>query len=207
MKKIILSSIITVSVLSMTGCFDDENKSVKDASVQLSEKNEKTNIKNISTEQKQKNQNMFNDILGSVSGVSFGNSENPVIVFFDPQCIHCHELFNNTQNEEFKDQKFIWVPLGYLNELSIMQSETILSSPNPSSTLIEHENLYGKDGKGITPLKMVGGTVKENVSKNNAVFKDTKFGGVPVMIKINSNGELSAAKGGLPIENIREFIQ
>lgn len=204
MKKIILSSLIAISVLSMTGCFENENKSIKDSVVHLD--NQKGLTKSLTKEQIQKNQDIFDNIIKGVKGISFGNSESPVIVFFDPQCIHCHELFINTQNKEFNNQKFIWVPLGYLNELSILQSETILSAENPAQTLIEHENTYGKDGKGITPLKMIGGSVKEDVIKNNEIFKNTKFGGVPVMIKINSNGELSAAKGGLPVENIKEFI-
>lgn len=198
MNKKILGSLIAISVLSLSGCFDDSTKTTSTNTETTSVEQQKSK-REISTEK-------LNNFITNSSNITFGQSGDPIVIFFDPQCIHCHHLFNNTQDESLKDQKFIWIPLGYLNENSVAQAETLLASNDPQKALIEHEKQYGKDQFGIQPIKIIGENIKEKVNKNNELFKTTKLGGVPVLVKVNKNGDLEIAKGGLPVENIKEFI-
>lgn len=205
MKKTILSTIIAISVLSLTGCFDKDNKenlSATSTSVKSQESSEKLSLSQIT-----KNKTIFNDIIKDTSHITYGKSDSPIIVFFDPQCPHCHDLFEVTQKEEFKSQEFIWIPVAFLNQNSSVQAATILSSENPDKTFIEHEKIYSQNKFGIQPISIISKEVKEKVEKNNQVFEDTKFTGVPVMIKVSKSGNLEAVPGGVPIQYVRDFIK
>lgn len=203
-KKIVLSGIIAFSLISLSGC-DDNN--VDSKAIKTTESNISGVQPKLSLEQISKNKKIFNDIIEETSGITYGKSESPIIIFFDPQCPHCHDLFVNTQSEEFKNQKFIWIPVAFLNQNSSLQAETILSSINPAQTFLEHEKIYSENKIGIQPISIISQEIKDKIIKNNKVFEDTKFTGVPVMIKLSKSGTLEAIPGGGSIEYIRDFVK
>lgn len=201
MKKTILTLGIAISLFSITGCFEKEQE------IKTYEANVKTSKDIVINQEKvEKNKEIINNIIKESFHISYGNGNDPTVIFFDPQCIHCHHLFENTQREEFKNNKFIWIPIGYLNDKSVYQSESILASSDPQATLIEHEKLYGTNGFGIEKSTTISDEVKEQVKTNNRLFVDTKFNGVPVLIRLKKDGQIIVAKGGLPLENIKDYL-
>lgn len=155
----------------------------------------------------EKSKEELKKMISDTTFIQYGsNLDNATVIFFDPQCIHCHNLFMNSQNEEFKDETFVWIPLAYLNDNSLLQSITILSSENPQEALIKHENLYKENNFGIETIKIANQEISEAVLKNNEAFKNTKFSGVPVLLKVGKDGSINVEKGGLPTDLLKEFI-
>lgn len=204
LKKIVLSSIIALSFVSLSGC-DNSDKDSK--AIKTTETNVGKTEKPLSLEQISKNKKIFNDIIEGTTNITYGKEGSPIAIFFDPQCPHCHDLFESTQSDEFKNQKFIWIPVAFLNQNSSLQAETILSSLDPAKTFAEHEKIYSENKLGIQPISIISQEVKDKVLKNNKVFEETKFTGVPVMIKVSKTGTLEAVPGGVPIEYVRDFIK
>ena len=61
-----------------------------------------------------------------------------VFVFFDPQCPHCAELWQAAK--PLKSQaRFVWIPVGVMNEASTAQGAALLAAPDPVAAMDAHE--------------------------------------------------------------------
>lgn len=202
MKKKLFNIMFATTFL-LSGCYDQgENKKSQDYDQQQHNNSEQK----LSFEQTEKNKEIFNDLISETKNFSFGENASPTLIFFDPQCPHCHELFENTRNSIFKKEKFIWIPVAFLNEKSNLQAESIIESKDPQKTFLEHEILYSQNKSGMIPYSIISEDAKQDIAKNNKIFSKTKFTGVPVMIKLGKNGTLDAFPGVTTIEQIKQFL-
>ncbi len=75
-------------------------------------------------------------------------------VFFDPNCIYCHILYEKVQPLVQSGQVRIdWIPVGILKPSSRDKAESILSAPQPLQAMAENEarfNVATEEG-GIAP--------------------------------------------------------
>lgn len=138
-----------------------------------------------------------------------------IYVFFDPQCPHCSNLWKETQKPELKDIQFIWIPVGYMNELSQPQGATILLSNDPVETMKKHEGILSSDQKGITPDSKVSKNIIDRIKINTLLFANLDVSNdekakddfqVPLMLHMTKAGQISFVEGEVPADKIQTFI-
>lgn len=199
MKKIVLSTLI-LSAVALSGC-DNDNK--------ISNKNyDHTQTQSASITQKTQNIEYIKSLLKNTYNFNAGEANDDlnkkIIIFFDPQCIHCSRLFLNSQVSDNKDINVVWIPVGFLNEKSIPQGAAILASQNPFEAMKDHESSFSSGKSGINAA-MVSPENLNKIKKNNEIFSGTGSSGVPYIIKLDKQGNKLITGGELTPEYFRDF--
>ncbi len=120
-----------------------------------------------------------------------------VFVFFDAQCPHCAALWQAAK--PLKSQaRFVWVPVGLLNNASTTQGAALLAAADPIAAMDLHEaSMRNKQG-GITAATGDTDTQKAAVASNTQLFNRYAFTGVPVVVANHaSTGALVTREGSL----------
>ena len=138
-------------------------------------------------------------IAGQAKGFTVGQamSSRMVYVFFDPQCPHCAALW--AAAKPLKSQaRFVWIPVGLLNDKSGAQGALLLAAKDPEATMDAHEaSLNG--GTGGLPVTTVADDMKAAVAANTKLFNSFGFQGVPAVVaKHAQNGQLVTKEGSMP---------
>lgn len=118
-------------------------------------------------------------------------------VFFDAQCPHCAALWMAAK--PLKSQtRFVWVPVGLLNEASTSQGAALLAAGDPAAKMDEHEaSMRAKTG-GISGSGAADAQ-REAVRKNTALLNRFGFGSVPTIVgKHAQTGEVVVIEGSVP---------
>jgi thiol:disulfide interchange protein DsbG len=126
-----------------------------------------------------------------------------IYVFFDPQCPHCGALWEAAR--PLKSQaRFVWIPVGLLNDKSAPQGAAILAAPDPVAAMDQHEaSLRGQQG-GIAAMG-VADDKKDAVKRNTALINRFGFGGVPAIVgKHAQTGELVTLEGAVPTATLAQ---
>lgn len=124
-------------------------------------------------------------------------SARTAFVFFDPQCPHCGALWLAAQ--PLRNQaRFIWIPVGVLNDKSTLQGAALLAATDPVAAMHAHEASLREQRGGIGPR---GGTEaqQEAVKGNTALMTRFGFGSVPTVVSRNpQTGEIVTIEGSVP---------
>ncbi len=119
-----------------------------------------------------------------------------VFVFFDPQCPHCAQLWQAAK--PLKSQaRFIWIPVGVMNEASTAQGAALLAAPDPATAMDAHEaSLSAKQG-GITAVGDLQAQ-RAVVAANTQLFNRFGFSSIPTIVANHAqSGALVSHEGGL----------
>jgi thiol:disulfide interchange protein DsbG len=138
-------------------------------------------------------------IASGARGFNVGStmSTRVIYVFFDPQCPHCAALWEASR--PLKSQaRFVWIPVGLINEKSVSQGAFILNAPDPVAAMDQHEqSLRGNQG-GISAMG-VADAQKDVVKKNTELMTRFGFGGVPTVVaKHAQSGQIVTLEGSMP---------
>lgn len=195
MKKMFLSVLI-LSTVTLYGC-DNYNKNNQHSQTQSASITQKTqNIEYI--------QNLLKNTYNFSAGKVNDDLNKKIIVFFDPQCIHCSRLFLNSQSGDNKDINVIWIPVGFLNEKSIPQGAAILASQDPFEAMKNHESSFSSGKAGINAA-MISPENLNKIKKNNEIFSEIGSSGVPYIIKLDKQGNKLITGGELTPEYFKDF--
>lgn len=141
------------------------------------------------------------------SGFTVGQmmAADPVLVFFDPQCPHCGELWKASQ-PLLPKLRMVWMPVGFLRGASEVQGAAILAAPEPAVTMTAHEALLESRQGGMTvsgaPPEADIAKVKANTELLNKLGADS----VPFILYRNrKSGEYGTYSGALPTEQLAEL--
>jgi thiol:disulfide interchange protein DsbG len=142
------------------------------------------------------------------SGFTVGQmmAADPVLVFFDPQCPHCGELWKASQ-PLLPKMRMVWMPVGFLRGVSEVQGAAILSAPEPAVTMSAHEALLESRQGGLTvsgaPPEADIAKVKANTELLNKLGADS----VPFILYRNrKSGDYGTYAGALPTEQIAALV-
>ena len=121
-------------------------------------------------------------IASQAQGFSLGSAAmaRTAYVFFDPQCPHCAALW--TAARPLRTQsRFVWVPVGLLNDKSTLQGAALLAATDPAAAMDQHEVSLREQRGGIGPR---GGTEaqQEAVKRNTALMTRLGFASVPTVV-------------------------
>lgn len=201
-RKTLLASIIIGASFIITACDDTSSKDPVQTQKSLSATPEKSAEKQTalsSLAELQQKTSFF------ITGPRLKQEGSYTYVFFDPQCPHCNKLWQNAQSVLVKDVSIVWIPVAFLNEKSLPQGATILSSGNSRQTMEEHEKSMSDGGAGIAVSSVINPTGLEKIRTNNSIFESIGGNSVPLIFRASSNGEILKVSGELTPEFLKEF--
>jgi thiol:disulfide interchange protein DsbG len=124
-------------------------------------------------------------------------SARTVYVFFDPQCPHCAVLWQSAK--PLKSQaRFVWIPVGLLNQNSAPQGATLLAAKDPVAAMDQHETELSAKRGGIKIDDQAQGNV-ESIKQNTKLLNSLGFAAVPAVVTKNAvTGEIVTMEGAAP---------
>lgn len=132
----------------------------------------------------------------------------PLMVFFDPQCPYCKNLWSAASAPENKDIPIIWIPVGIVNELSMDQSAAILQSEDAEKTMNQHEADIATGGKGlIVDKQKLDKQALINAQKNTLLFGKMNLDSVPIILHVTKDGKLLIKKGDVDIQGVKALYE
>ena len=121
-------------------------------------------------------------------------SAHTVYVFFDAQCPHCAELWDAAKPLQ-PQAKFVWIPVGLLNQASTEQGAALLASTDPVTAMDAHEASMRARQGGITASGDID-TQKAEVKKNTDLMTRFGFDSIPTIVGTNvQTGALVTQEG------------
>lgn len=146
------------------------------------------------------------------SGFSVGKTTDgggPTYVFFDPQCQHCMQLWQQAKPLQNKYQ-LIWIPVNVLGETSLLQGAALLSSKAPVKLMNQHEQLRAQGKAGIsadTPSIKIKAS-QDKVRANLALLKKLGYDSVPFVVRYNSEiNTFSADLGSMTTAGLEDLLR
>ena len=121
-------------------------------------------------------------------------SAHTVYVFFDAECPHCADLWEAAKPLK-SEAKFVWIPVGVLNQASTDQGAALLASKDPAAAMDAHEASMRAHTGGI---KTTGDTdaQKAEVKKNTELMIRFGFDAIPTIVGTNAQtGKLVTQEG------------
>lgn len=162
------------------------------------------------------------DVMAKISGatqwVTEGDDKAPhkLYVMFDPNCVYCHLLYQQTRS--FIDSKQVqirWIPVAFLHPSSAGKAAMILSGNTNAdrvNLLAQNEATFNSQEEegGVTALKAdqspSAKTAFQAVQQNTAFFGQYSFAGTPVLILKQEDGTPVFFPGLLPPEQLKKTL-
>lgn len=184
MRRRHLFPVLAAAMLALAGCGDSPTGSAGAGGAAPAAGSTPVSIEAIKAEAKG-----FN--VGSVM------STRTAYVFFDPQCPHCAALWKAAA--PLRNQaRFVWIPVGLLNEKSTSQGATLLAAADPVAAMDQHEASLMAQGGGIS-ASVPSAEQKETIQRNTALMTRFGFASVPTVVaKHAQTGELVTIEGSAP---------
>jgi thiol:disulfide interchange protein DsbG len=132
-------------------------------------------------------------------------SARTVYVFFDAQCPHCGALWYAAK--PLKSQaKFIWIPVGLLNDASTSQGAALLAAADPAAAMDAHEDSMVAKGGGISARSGTDAQ-KASVAKNTSLLNSFGFASIPTIVGTNAQtGALVSQEGALSTQALATLL-
>lgn len=133
-------------------------------------------------------------------------SANTVYVFFDAQCPHCSRLWE-ASTPLHRKVKFIWIPVGLINNSSTTQGAALLTAANPVELMTEHEASLLAGRGGISASSSIPSEITQAIKNNTKIW--TSFGAesVPFIVAKNlKTGQLVSKEGALTTDALAAFL-
>ncbi|MCE3273626.1 MAG: DsbC family protein [Ramlibacter sp.] len=146
-------------------------------------------------------------ITAQAKGFSVGSSmaSRVVYVFFDAQCPHCAALWDASRPLR-SQARFVWIPVGLINEKSFAQGAAILGAPDPAAAMDQHEAALRAQQGGISAMG-VADAGRDAVKRNTDLMNSFGFGGVPTTVsKDPQTGEVKTMEGSMPTATLAKRL-
>ncbi|TAM45198.1 MAG: DsbC family protein [Burkholderiaceae bacterium] len=135
-------------------------------------------------------------ITASATGFTVGEpmAAHTVYVFFDAECPHCADLWEAAKPLK-TEARFVWIPVGVLNQASTDQGAAILASKDPAAAMDAHETSMRAHLGGIKTTTDTSAQ-KAEVKKNTELMIRFGFDAIPTIVATNAQtGALVTQEG------------
>lgn len=146
-------------------------------------------------------------IAAQAKGFSVGSSmaSRVVYVFFDAQCPHCAALWDASRPLR-SQARFVWIPVGLINEKSFAQGAAILVAGDPAAAMDQHEAALRAQQGGISAMGVTDAG-RDAVKRNTDLMNSFGFGGVPTIVsKDPQTGEVKTMEGSMPTATLAKRL-
>ncbi|MDA8092443.1 MAG: thioredoxin fold domain-containing protein [Betaproteobacteria bacterium] len=133
--------------------------------------------------------------IGQATYIAEGHGVRIVYIFFDPNCLYCHRLYQDLRPWVGRNGlQFRWIPVGMLTSSSTPKAAAILQSSSPLQALKRDEKNYslaaGLDhAGGIAPAARIASKVGHDLKANLALLVANGVYGVPAMLFRDTRGQ------------------
>jgi thiol:disulfide interchange protein DsbG len=141
-------------------------------------------------------------------GISIGPkvSDYTVFVMFDPQCLHCARLWEESKGLA-NTIKFMWVPVSFFDGKSKAQSAMLLGSTSPQETMdLVMSTVLARSGT-TSPQDAVPPYLEAIIKSNTDLINRFHVLAVPYVVARNqTTSEYVARQGGMSREMLKRFL-
>jgi len=133
--------------------------------------------------------------LHTTTWIADGDGMKIVYFFFDPNCPHCNEAYEQMKPVLAADGGFQmrYVPMGVLLPSSAGKAAAIMQSANPLAAYHHMEEGYGfsshGDGGAIDPIKDISPATQKALDANYAILKNNHIPGMPLIVFQGDDGK------------------
>lgn len=143
---------------------------------------------------------------GTGFAVGTAAAADPVLVFFDPQCPHCAELWKASQ-PLLSRIRMVWMPVAFIRNSSAPQGALLLAAADPLATMNQHEALLAAGQGGLAVPADVRADLVEQVRANTALFGSLGADSVPFILYRNrQTGAYGKHAGALPTAELEKAL-
>ena len=151
------------------------------------------------------NQALHKTIVDEHTGFKVGKTTDgggPTYVFFDPQCNHCLDLWQQAKPLNGKYQ-LTWVPVNLLGEKSLALGVALLESKTPGKLMDSKLK-----GPKATPSAKAAEVTREKVKANLALLKKLGFDSVPLVVRYDEKSKtFSADLGSMTTAGLEDLLK
>lgn len=144
----------------------------------------------------------------SAKGIEVGPkvSDYTVYIMFDPQCLHCARLWEESQPLT-STVKFVWVPVNFFEGVSKAQAAALLGSANPKQDMSElMAAVQARKGPADAPAKTPE-YLDAIVKTNTELINRFHVLAVPYIVARNqTTSQYVARQGGMSREMMKKFL-
>ena len=153
-------------------------------------------------------QQQYEALKQSVKGIAVrsATSQYTVYVMFDPQCLHCARLWEESLALQ-ATVWFVWVPVTFLDSRSVAISAALLSSTHPMEDLERQETSVLKRTEGLVGPVPVPPYLETIIKANTDLINRFRLLAVPYVVARNqSTSEYVAHQGVMSREELTRFL-
>jgi thiol:disulfide interchange protein DsbG len=133
--------------------------------------------------------------LSTTTWIADGDGQKIVYFFFDPNCPHCNEAYEQMKPilAADRDIQMRYVPMGVLLPSSAGKAAAIMQSADPLAAYHRMEEGYGfsahGDGGAIDPAKVIAPATQKALDANYAILKNNHIPGMPLIVFQGDDGK------------------
>jgi len=127
-----------------------------------------------------------------------GSKGPEIVVFFDPNCIYCHEIYKQAQPLLNAGKlRLRVVMVGFLKPTSFAKSAAILMQSDRAQALATDETKFDvkHEEGGIAPAKTIPAKIKQDVKANTHVLAQSGQEATPTLLYQNGAGQWQVVHG------------
>jgi thiol:disulfide interchange protein DsbG len=147
-------------------------------------------------------------LLKNAKGVSIGPkvSDYTVFVMFDPQCLHCARLWEESKGLP-ETVRFVWVPVNFFDGNSKTQSALLLSSISPREDMDRVMSTVLARTGTAPDEEVVPPSLEAIIKTNTDLINRFHVLAVPYVVSRNqTTSEYVARQGGMSREMLKRFL-
>jgi thiol:disulfide interchange protein DsbG len=147
-------------------------------------------------------------LTSGAKGVSIGPkvSDYTVFVMFDPQCLHCARLWEESKGLT-GTVKFIWVPVNFFEGNSKAQSALLLSSTSPMEDMDRVMSSVLARSAITAMQEVVPPDLEASIKSNTDLINRFHVLAVPYVVARNqTTSNFVARQGGMSSEMLKKFL-
>ena len=147
-------------------------------------------------------------LVKDAKGISIGPevSAYTVYVMFDPQCLHCARLWDDSKTLT-GTVKFVWVPVNFLDGSNKSQSALLLGSSHPVEDMDRMMSAVLARTSGASSQDAVPPALEASIKSNTELINRFHVLGVPYVVARNqTTSEYVAREGGMSKEMLKQFL-
>jgi thiol:disulfide interchange protein DsbG len=152
------------------------------------------------------------DDIDQATWITEGNGKHIVYIFFDPNCPHCHKLYETLRPLiSRRDLQLRWIPVAIFSDTSLDKAAAILQAADPLSALHKNEDDFGLSdlgpGGAIIPAAEISDRSRLNLAANLSLLQEQNLFVVPVVVFRATDGEGQMFYGVPATENLDRLLQ
>ena len=146
------------------------------------------------------------ELAKAAKGFQVGMGAPAAVVFFDPQCPHCGDLWAAAK-PLYAKAAIKWVPVGILNAKSETQAALLLASATPLTAMNAHEDAMRAHGSDVlvdVPTDAARGDARKNAQLMTGPLASTS---IPTIVYLDpTTKQPSMVTGALPTDRLAKLL-